>query len=234
MTQTRIFLLTGRNGWSRLCTIWKPPRNLHSGWFPANGAPDWVLRIWLEVLKLLLPKVELHGGEQSAVESLGAMLGHQQRMLTDEGVWETQAKKLEEIDDRLRSRLGAKGYRQLLKRTQKARADVARMAEQGEKVMELKKAVIKEALSVVSGRPVEEQREFNRAYSQALDTDIYDTDGNLRYEKLSSTTAIYFLLAVNWRSLTHFGSVPVLHRWLCSVLGRSQVGQEIDRVKGIC
>ncbi|MDO9542426.1 MAG: hypothetical protein Q7J98_08900 [Kiritimatiellia bacterium] len=206
-------------------------------WF-LDKAPDWATRIRAELIKLIFATVNVADYQKSGARFAGAVLGHHQSLLKGENGLEKQSERmtqaLEWLDDELKRKLNKKAYRKMIAEGEKLAPDIEKFFEQFDKVRAHKDEAIKAGLKIASEQTVEDQTEFYEAYSRALKTEIYDEHGRPMREKMSSTTTIYFLLAVFWPVVVKkIPSVPMLRAWLCRLLGESQVG-DLDRIKGIC
>lgn len=206
-----------------------------TGDFFLEKTPAWVPRIWFELTKLMFPTMKTDDYKESGVRFAGAILGHSRSVLNDfEKNLEKLAQTLAWLDKELRRKLNAKAYKRLEAEGEKFKPVMERLFGQIEKTLIRKDKAIKSALRIASEQTFEEQVDFFDAYSRALKAKIYDEQGRPRYEKLSSTTTIYVLMVVYWKVIAKdIRAVPVLHEWLCRIVGRTQVG-DLDRTKGIC
>ena len=209
-----------------------------TGEFLLKGAPGWVPRIWIELIKLMFPKAKPDDYKESGIRFTGAILGHQQALLKGKNGLEKQYEKMtqafEWMDEELRKKLSAKAYSRLVAESERLWPVIEKNLTQVEKMLVRKEKAIKSALRLASEQTFEEQVDFFDAYSRAMNTEIYTEQDRPRYEKMSSTTTIYVLMTIYWPFIIKkIRAVPVLHTWLCSLIGETQVGN-LDRVKGIC
>jgi hypothetical protein len=205
------------------------------------GQPKWVLLIRIELGKLFVPTVRKTDYLDNGPRFIGKVLGHQRKLLKGENGLARQLDRGADAVDRLleeiQRRLNKKAYARFLKKAEKWQAkfepDSLRMIERLETMVKQKVRVINRGLKLSIEQSEVEHKDFQRGYFEALDRELYDDQGHLLHEKLSSTTMIYHLMATYWRWVRQLPSIPALHRWLCAVLGASQVG-DVSRVKGIC
>lgn len=206
-----------------------------------KGQPPWVVPMRIELAKLFVPTVRKADYQENGPRFIGKILGHQRNFLKSENGLERQmvrgAEVMERFLEEMRRKLNRKAYARWRKKVAKWQAkyepDAIRMSERFEAVVKLKLRVISHGIKLSIDQPQMEHKDFQRGYFEALNKEIYDDQGHLLHEKLSSTTMIYHLMATYWRWVKQLPSIPALHRWLCAVLGSSQVG-DISRVKGIC
>lgn len=201
----------------------------------SDDAPPWVHTLDRELLRVIHPALNLAEGKECGARFIGQTVGHQDALLNGEYGLAYQLNKmeaaLETLDQQLRAKLNKKAYRRLCEEGQKYKPDVEKFVEGLEYTVAAKKNLIKAVLQTAAEQDPKEKAEFFAGYNEALSAPVYEEQGQLVHEKL--TTKIYILMCLFWRMVRKFPSTAVLHQWLTRMLGSNIVG-DLGRIRKIC
>jgi hypothetical protein len=178
--------------------------------FLKDEFPEWVKRLSRELVATLYPVAKLKVGSDWTARELGALLGHQLAYL--HALAELPRIRADRVIRNLDRKAVAKARRQL-----KAFARCYEVA-------------LGRALALAGKQTYSDSREFFTAFAQALSRRPEDAAASNFHR---TTTRVYWLLLLMWRSVGTMRSVRDLQQTLCRYLDTHVVG-DVKRVEKIC
>lgn len=198
--------------------------------WPSAEAPLWVHNIASEFVKLLNPSVKFTCDE-SGPRFMGALVGHQQRLINDEAGFQHRLKRageaIDRLDEELKRKLSAKSYSRMMAKAKKYELDIDGLLDGFLKVIEQKNCAIESALKTAAEQEVCERNEFMSAYIKGFEANVFADEGNgiLIKERNSTRTTIMFLLLINWRFLkSGKANRQSVYVKLCNIFGAAKMG----------
>jgi hypothetical protein len=213
-----------------------------------DQAPDWVMNMWIELLKVSVPSVRWEDERLTGPEFLGSMVGHTESVCNTKHGLPILLEKMDAFSKQLNRKIRGKLTKQQLalwrKQQRKAkdaieavRADIKTAFAMAETVVARKERLATGCMAAARQRPDDEKVEFFDAYARSLKVKIIAEDGYFfhekpSHEKLHSTTVL-FLMVSDWRVVNDFKNFGEFRRWLIKKFGRQNIGSS-DRLKKLC
>jgi hypothetical protein len=172
--------------------------------------PEWVQRLGRELMRTLLPEAKLKVDPEWSARELGAVIGHQL----------AYCHTLDELPGVPTSRV----FRKLDKKTRE------RAVKQIKRFTECWALSVQRSLALAASQSYPETVEFFTAFAKALNRKPTDADASNFHR---STTRIYWIMLLGWRSVERLRSVRELQQGLCRYLDSYVVG-DVKRVEKMC
>ena len=191
-------------------------------WIPV-ASRLWVAKLCSYIIAECCPTIASADPTVSGPRFLGRAVGHQLEMmqLLDES-WEKAGTELDELNARLKKKLGPKVYARRLKHSEQYTRDLEQFANDLVELMEKKWALCQEIQALALTRPRAESAEFSIGLGEARTAKIVGETGELIVG--GYRMKLYLLLVAFWRFVEKFNSSVQLYRWSCFWLGQAQVG----------
>jgi hypothetical protein len=177
--------------------------------FLRGDFPEWVQRLSRELLATLFPKAKLKVNRYWAPAEVGAILGHQLAYCA------------------------AIGEMPVLPVHRAFRVDkkaLARAKKQVRRFMECYIVAVQRSVALASVQRYPEATEFFTAFANGLNKKPVDADAT-NFQR--TTTKVYWIMLLGWRSVQKLRSVRELQQGLCKYLEPHVVG-DIKRIEKIC
>ena len=187
-----------------------------------------VSRMWVAKMaeQVVCPALLGPGGielKEPGARIVGRIVGHHLELMHTLPVLEEKAfKAMEELDEKLRSKLNAKAYARLIKSGAKYAKGMEQISEALESTLERKGEIIERAMSMACEQPISESADFFRGVSEALDDRIFNEEG--KFQIGGTRYQLYSLLLMWWRLVEDFKTSSQLYRWCCVMLRQPNVG----------
>ena len=172
--------------------------------------PEWVKRLSRELMSTLFPEAKLKVGAEWGTRELGAVIGHQLAYC--------------HALDELPSVPARRVFGKLDKKTR------ARAMRHIKRFTECRALAVQQSLALVSCQSYADATEFFTAFAKALNRKPVDADASNFHR---TTTRVYWIMLLGWRSVEKLRSVRELQQALCRCLEPYVVG-DIKRIEKIC
>jgi hypothetical protein len=213
-----------------------------------DHAPDWVIKMWRELLKISVPAIRWEDEELSGPQFLGSVVGHTESVFNRNHGLPLILEKVDRFSKQLNKKIRGTLTKQelaLLRKRQRMyqdaieaiRANAKRFLAMVEAAVGSKLKLVEGCVVAASRQPDEEKVEFFDAYVRALKLKIIGEDGHFfhekpSHEKLHSTTILYLMVS-DWRVVNDFKNFGEFRRWLSKKFGSQTIGSS-DRLKKLC
>lgn len=192
-----------------------------------KGLPPWAKSMLEELIKPMLPSIiwELDG--QTGPEFLGRLVGHQEYLLeSDEAgiAFDHQLLNLDKSVKSIESFYKENYPEEEFEAHSELGEDLAEYWSSGLEhlidVLEKKSEAIKQCRTRAFEQPFEVSQEFNKAYSQAQSTSLYNEHGNI--DRLSNWNKVMLALIIFKpfvEKKEYIKNLPALHKWIVRIHG---------------
>jgi hypothetical protein len=178
--------------------------------FIQGELPEWVHRLSREFMKTLFPEAKFKVGPEWSARELGGMIGH-------------KVAYFHSLAD-LPSNPANGAFRKLDRKTR------ARAIKQIKQFAKCQAVAVQRSLGLASCQSYPDATEFFTAFAKALNKKPADADASNFHR---TTTRVYWLMLVGWRSVERLRSVRDLQQALCRYLEPHVVG-DVKRIEKIC
>jgi hypothetical protein len=199
-------------GWRRQIARWFDAceSKLPEPAFLQGEFPEWVQRLSRELMSTLLPEAKLKVGAEWSARELGGVIGHQVAYC--------------HALDELPKVSARRAFRKLDKKTR------SRAIRQIKRFTESRALALQRSLALASCQSYADATEFFTAFAKALARKPSDADASNFHR---TTTRVYWIMLLCWRSVEKLRSVRELQQALCRCLEPYVVG-DVKRIEKIC
>jgi hypothetical protein len=182
--------------------------------------PGWVTKLGVEVMTMVMPRIQLRVGDSATPENVGAVMGNMLMMTeTISGLSAMSARFRAHLQN---SKKFLNGF------------DAALASQELPKLGARRRQVMTEAIEKILDRPADERFRFFRAFTRGIQPEqLNEKEASLSPSdvRMLNTLTVYGTALMNWQDLEELETSKQAYDFLVNLLSVDVVGHDPERIR---